>query len=584
MCAQNEDCYGWLWREEGAQCHLKVEGVIQPCSGNGCTSPCGLVVRPPKPPPPHPKGAKNVVFIVSDDFRPSLSMLGAKEVLTPHLEKLAQSGIIFSAAHVQFSYCAPSRNSFMSGRRPDATKVYNFNNHFRESNVGENWTALPEHFKNNGYLVTGSGKLFHPGVPPNFDQPRSWSSQGPSGVAWPYMDQPPGVNASRKCNTTGLSFVDRHFCLTTPQNNTFLLDEAVANQVLDRLGDAINNYKKTSQPFFVGMGTHRPHLPWVYPRQYFDNVQENVKEATHKYWPADVPHLGFHECAEMSSEYIDTNGLGTPFSNHSFNGHQSLMRRAYYGCLGYADNLIGQVLTMLDDRGVTNSTVVSFIGDHGWHLGEHDMWCKMSTLELGTRIPMIIRAPWISSAVGVKTTALAEAVDLYPTLSELAGLTLPTGQGGEYLGGQSLVPVMQDPQHATAKNETLSQFPRCWQNNTHHTSRKPGDENNRTSSWESMSDCHWTDRSYIDFMGYKMRTPNASITIWYVWDGQKLSPKWQEVVGIELYDHAGDDGMAPAAFDDYENVNLAGNPEWSVVQKQLRARLEMLIKRYMTPW
>jgi membrane-anchored protein YejM (alkaline phosphatase superfamily) len=97
-------------------------------------------------------------------------------------------------------------------------------------------------------------------------------------------------------------------------------------------------------------------------------------------------------------------------------GHQSLMRRVYYGCLSYVDNLIGQALAMLDAEDVASSTVVSWIGDHGWHLGEHDMWCKMSTLELGTRIPMLIRAPWITSAINVTTQALAEAVDLWVIL------------------------------------------------------------------------------------------------------------------------------------------------------------------------
>ena len=106
---------------------------------------------------------------------------------------------------------------------------------------------------------------------------------------------------------------------------------------------------------------------------------------------------------------------------------------------------------------------------------------------------------------------------MYPTLSELAGLTMPSGDAGAYLDGQSLVPVMVDPVNGIAKTETLSQFPRCFQNNTHHSGGKPGDENNRTSSWESMSDCHWVDRMYIDFMGYKMRTHNASITVWSVW-------------------------------------------------------------------
>jgi hypothetical protein len=159
------------------------------------------------------------------------------------------------------------------------------------------------------------------------------------------------------------------------------------------------------------MGTHRPHLPWVYPREFFDKVAEDVPEAVHKQWPADVPHIGFHDCAEMSHAYFGSDGYGTAFSDSDFSGHQSLMRRAYYGCLGYADNLIGHALDMLADRGVEDSTVVSFVGgellasahvcsstlgrwptlytalfargslvipsslaDHGWHLGEHDMY------------------------------------------------------------------------------------------------------------------------------------------------------------------------------------------------------------------
>ena len=117
------------------------------------------------------------------------------------------------------------------------------------------------------------------------------------------------------------------------------------------------------------------------------------------------------------------------------------------------------------------------------------MWCKMSTLELGTRIPFIIRAPWIQTSVGVVTDALAEAVDLYPTISELAGVPLPEGAQGEFLGGTSLAPVLQSGGENGVKSVTLSQFPRCWQNNSHHTGGKPGDENNHTSSWESMSDC-----------------------------------------------------------------------------------------------
>jgi iduronate 2-sulfatase len=191
------------------------------------------------------------------------------------------------------------------------------------------------------------------------------------------------------------------------------------------------------------------------------------------------------------------------------------------------------------------------------------MWCKMSCLELGTRVPLIFKAPWLTGSVtGTISPALAELVDMYPTLSELAGLQLPTGAAGAYLGGTSLVPVLRGAAKQV-KNATLSQFPRCWQNNTHHSGGKPGDENNRTVSWESMSDCHWTDRAHIDYMGYKMRTEEWSVTAWQQWDGAALRPRWGSDCGqhfqegaqwsanarvgcFELYAHAGVSAPLPS--------------------------------------
>ncbi len=205
---------------------------------------------------------RNVLFIVADDFRPSSQAYGNKDVLTPHLDKLAAEGTLFTAAHVQFSYCAPSRNSFMSGRRPDATKVWNFNNHFREPGVGDEWASLPEHFVNSGYLVTGAGKLYHEGVPPNFDQPRSWSASAPDGTAWPYEDVPTGPfkpNASTACNSSGLAWHDdKRFCLTNPSplppasgERTYLQDEAATNLAVSRLRTALAHWQAAGQPFFV---------------------------------------------------------------------------------------------------------------------------------------------------------------------------------------------------------------------------------------------------------------------------------------------------------------------------------------------
>jgi len=319
---------------------------------------------------------RNVLFLISDDFRPSSGSYGNKDALTPHLDRLAAEGTLFTSAHVQFSYCAPSRNSFMSGRRPDATKSYNFLNHFREQGVGADWVALPELFREAGYLVTGANKLYHEGLPPSFDEPRSWSAVGPSGEAWPYVDPVP-ANASGACDHANLTFTDDgRFCLTTPQPDTFLTDEAAARLISSRLAQAIDNWRRNAQPFFVGLGTHQPHLTWTYPRPFFDAIPEHVAEAAHQAWPAGAPHLGWHECAEMSHPYWDSSGLGVPPSAADFSGHQSLMRRAYYGCLSYVDSLIGKVLDVLDTSAAAAHTVTVWMGDHGWHLGEHGLWVQ----------------------------------------------------------------------------------------------------------------------------------------------------------------------------------------------------------------
>ena len=492
----------------------------------------------------------------------------------------------------------------MSGRRPDATKVWNFNDSFRSEGVGGNWTALPEHFKLNGYLTTGVGKLFHPGVPPNFDQPRSWSEVGPHGEPLPYLNagkvnatDTPECKAKGKCCGVNLY---GHGCTRGIVNDTFLLDQTVRNIAVDRLDEAMDNWKATGQPFFVGMGTHRPHLAWEFPIEFWDRMGAKIPEAAHQQWLATAPHLHWHECAEMANTYWDSTGFGVPPSPASFDGHQSLMRRAYYGCISYVDDLIGQLVARLDAfPGARENTVVSFTGDHGWSVGEHNVYCKMTNNEAGTRVPLIFRAPWVMSGAtaGRKSGALSELVDLYPTLSELAGLELPTGAAGAYLGGTSLVPVMRGLVEQV-KNMTLSQFPRCYQNNTHHTGAKPGDENNHTVSWESMSDCHWTDRTAFDFMGYKIRTEDWSLTAWQRWDGQRLRPIWGSDCGegvadpepgngrvgcFELYSHIGDDGMAPAAYDDFENENLAHDPAHAQRLKDMRAMLQAEVERWITP-
>eukprot|EP00730_Choanoeca_flexa_P013745 TRINITY_DN5658_c0_g2_i1.p1 TRINITY_DN5658_c0_g2~~TRINITY_DN5658_c0_g2_i1.p1 ORF type:complete len:644 (+),score=152.35 TRINITY_DN5658_c0_g2_i1:27-1958(+) len=583
-CQEDANCLGFVLN--GKSCNLKNAIMGTPSHNAECQAVSGIRAPTTTTTASPPKGAKNILFLVADDMRPSLGSYGHKASVTPNMDRLAREGLQFQHTYVQFAYCAPSRNSFMSGRRPDATKTWNFLDHFREGQVGANWTALPEHFKLNGYLTTGTGKLFHPGVPPNYDEPRSWSATAPDGTPWPFFNThgETGRNAcADKCcgaNDTA------HYCLWDLSDNATLEDMVNNNEAKNRLKTAIHNYKATGQPFFVGQGYHRPHLPWIVPKQFYDNVPlDLIVEAKHQAWPSDKPGLHFHDCAEMSHAYWNDKGQGVPLTEGEyFASHQAEMRRAYYAAISYIDSLMGELLQVLDDEGVADDTIVSITSDHGWHVGEFDMWCKMSNLELGTRTPLIIRAPFMTNSSGKTTAALSELVDLYPTLSDLAGLSLPaSNDGGEYLGGQSLKPVFEDPS-STVKSVALSQFPRCWQNNTHHPAGdKVGDENNHTNSWVSMSDCHWTNRTGFDYMGYRMRTDDYAITQWVVWNRTSLRPEWEQTVGLELYDHRTDDGMAPAAFDDFEVENLAYDSNHQELLKQLLDQLHSEVKQWFTP-
>lgn len=336
----------------------------------------------------------------------------------------------------------------------------------------------------------------------------------------------------------------------------------------------------------------RPHLPWHFPKKYWDSTPANPPVAKHQAFPADVPAIGWHECAECSSwsnpnntaergriAYFNTKGEGMPLPNQQW---QSNMRRAYYSAISYVDGLIGDMLSELTALGLDDSTIVTFTGDHGWSTGEHNVWCKMTNSEAGTRVPLFVRAPWIQKSLGLKSTALAELVDLYPTISDLAGLTLPTGVGGARLGGVSLAPIMRDPQVEWPK-VAMSQFPRCWQNNSGFDMNQilgPGDEVNKTNSITSMSDCHWVRPSALDFMGYSMRTDSHRLVQWMVWDGKQLQPVWDRIVGLELYDHSSNSQLDNSYLDATENRNLAHSSNHA----SLLAKMQVQLRREVEKW
>ena len=227
---------------------------------------------------------KNVLYIVVDDLRPDLEPYGQGYVHTPNIAALANKSLIFDRAYCQFAFCAPSRNSFMTGRRPDATECWNFIDNFRET-TGQNWISMPEYFKHNGYFSSGVGKLYHPDLPPNGDPP-SWSDV----ADYPY-DNPKPLHCP---NNTA-------WCSLDPKTYNFS-DIETLDEGLRRMRYAAKNL---SQPFFLGVGFHKPHLPFRSPTGFIEMYPpaENISVAQDKAFPKGAPTIAWNNCLAGGHRY-----------------------------------------------------------------------------------------------------------------------------------------------------------------------------------------------------------------------------------------------------------------------------------------
>lgn len=505
-----------------------------------------------------PLGAKNVLLLLADDLRPELGCYGHGHVKTPRIDEFATGGTLFHFAYAQYAFCAPSRNSFLSGRRPHITRVWNFAEDFRSNGVGPGWTTLPGNFKRNGYATLGCGKTFHPGSPYQFDYPYSWSFDlMPYG--WGGEEAPPTVAnssiASIRCDNVTVFCVDgeqgcpeeamvdadetKKWCSIdtsrlppNPDGTPKLLwDQAEAKLAVERLRfarsrqDAQKTRGETAQPFFLAVGFHKPHKPWIAPKEFYDLYPEvdSLPAPIHAEWPSGAPDVAWH-------------GKGNPRTAQYTSNETMKARRGYYATVSYIDSLVGTILDELDALGLRNDTAVVFTSDHGAHLGEYNLWDKMTNFEDGVRVPLIIRAPWLQAAVGRRSDAPAELVDLYKTLAEIAGIPVPEDNTHKVVG-RSLVPAM----HGSARlspEYSFSQFAK---------------KNNENGPFDVCFRCFPSGESAPAFMGYTVRNDEWRWTEWFAYDRAAGRPNMDKVVATELYDHRGDDGRA--AFGSFEHTN-----------------------------
>ena len=441
----------------------------------------------------------NVLFIVADDFRAELASYGSP-AHTPNLDRLAKLSLQFDRAYAQQAVCNPSRSSFLTGRRPDTLKIWNNSTHFRELNPDV--TTLPLWFKDHGYDTRCVGKIFHNWHTKMHGDPRSWSApeflhfaNHGDDDAQVQGDMPPNLAKT----VAGFGYTKNGICECRDVPDEDYYDGRVAAEAVRTLSTV------KDKPFFLAVGFWKPHAPFNAPKKYWD-LYDRAKlpplDEHNAGRPVGAPDIAFHQSTEVLGPVKDRPKL-TPEA-------AAEMRHGYFANISYMDAQLGKVLDALDASGVADRTVVVFIADHGYHIGEHTLWGKTSNFELDARVPFFIGTPGMTTA-GKHTASPTELLDLFPTLTELCHLSRPDG-----LEGISLAPLLADPSRCL-KPAAFTQHPR------------PAYYDREPSGLPAV-------------MGMSVRTASVRYTEWRDW-------KTGQPVARELYDGVNDPNEMKNAID-----------------------------------
>lgn len=475
----------------------------------------------------------NVLFIAVDDLRPDIGCYGVKHARTPNIDRLAARGVVFDRAYCAQAVCSPSRTAILTGLRPDTTKVWDLNTHFRDAMP--DCVTLPQHFRASGYHTAGLGKIEHHGFEdgPSWSEPRwfpggemvtvdekDWTKhtvtrfEGVPGEFARPLAVAPGGRPGKKPKQ-GPAFE------VSPKTDDQLPDGAVAAEAVKRLAAL----KAAGKPFFLGVGFVKPHLPFVAPKKYWDMHDPDAipLPGTDKF-PEGTPGFVGHDNGELHAY------PGTPKENPIPADFAKKLRHGYNACISFTDAQVGRLLDALDREGLADNTVIVLWGDHGWQLGDHGLWHKHTNFELAARSPLLIALPK-SATTGRHCSAPVEFVDVYPTLAEACGLPIPQG-----LAGRSLRPYLDNPD-APMQKPAISIYPK--------SSKDHGGS----------------------LMGYSVRTERWRCTFWRKRNAGTIG-------FIELYDEQNDP---------YETVNLATHPDHAEVVAGLKKHLPPVGSDFQPP-
>lgn len=459
---------------------------------------------------------RNVLFIISDDLNNLLGCYGDPQVKTPNIDRLAARGVRFNKAYCSFPLCGPSRNSLLTGLYPNSTGIHENSQVFRQTIPHQ--LSMPQAFRQQGYFAARIGKLYHYNVPNSIgtnghDDPGSWELElNPAGVD--RLEEHSSIFSLTKNQFGGtLSWY------ASPQSDEHHTDALMANDanwVLERCA------REKHRPFFLAVGFFRPHTPYVAPKSpYFDMYQEAEMPVVQgiEEDQADIPMAGLASQKKEQEQLTDA--------------LRRQCRQAYYASISFMDTQVGVVVNSLERQGLAENTVIVFTSDHGYHMGEHGLWQKMSLFEESARVPLLIVAPGMSRGT-ISETPVSQ-IDLFPTLAELCDVRIP-----DNLQGQSLVPMLKDPSH-TGRGWALTQVTRG------------GKLRNAKNGNEADG----------PFFGYSLRTPRWRYTEWD-----------SGAAGRELYNHDNDPR---------ELTNLVENDEHKAAREELAVALKDAVASTLPP-
>ncbi|XP_075690482.1 iduronate 2-sulfatase [Rhinoderma darwinii] len=477
----------------------------------------------------------NVLLIIVDDLRISLGCYGDNIVKSPNIDQLASESVLFTNAYAQQAVCAPSRVSFLTGRRPGTTRLFDFNSYWREH--AGNYSTLPQYFKEHGYVTMSVGKVFHPGISSNRsdDYPYSWSVR-------PYHPSSEKYENTKTCRGKDGQL---HANLICPVNVSQVPEGTLPDiQSTEEAIRLLKGAKQQNSSFFLAVGYHKPHIPFRFPKEFLKLYPiENISLASDPDIPKNLPPVAYNPWTDIRKRE-DVQALNISFPYGPIPPHfQRLIRQSYYASVSYLDSQVGQLLSAVENLELANDTIIVFASDHGWSLGEHGEWAKYSNFDVATRVPLMFYVPGITTTRRTQQNIFTyidpfnieimikppgkvmkdpvELVSLYSTIAELAQLPLlpdcpvPSFHVDLCTEGRSLLPYFTISGEENAETVAYSSYPR------------PSD----TPQWNS----DLPDLRDIRIMGYSIRTSDYRLTLWVGYNPVTFEANITDIHAQELY-------------------------------------------------